>query len=351
MTDIENATTSRDATEETTIVAEVGLNHDGAFGLAKAFIETAADCGVDAVKFQTHIPRAETLPDAPTPPYFDGEPRFEYFERTAFDLEQHAALRRYAEEEHGVEFQSSPFSVEAVELLEEIGVQRYKIPSGEVTNHPYLERIAETGKDVVLSSGMSSWEELESALDVLQESGAGEVTLLQCTSEYPCPPEAVGFNIIEEMRERFDVAAVGLSDHTLGTAVPVAAAARGVSLIEKHFTLSNEMYGSDAEHSITPPELRELVDGVRAVETALNSAVDKDAMAQEMGDMKRTFEKSVVTDRPLEAGDIIESGDIAYKKPGDGIPASEYRSVIGKQVVVDVPEATQLSRDHLESER
>jgi sialic acid synthase SpsE len=348
MTDIGNALTATKSVDPVTIVAEVGLNHDGAFGLAKAFIEVASECGVDAVKFQTHIPEAETLPDAPTPPYFDDEPRFEYFERTSFDRDQHAELRRYAEEECDVEFQSSPFSIEAVELLEYVGVQRYKIPSGEVTNHPYLARIGETGKDVILSSGMSSWEELKEAIDVLKQNGAGDIVLLQCTSEYPCPPEAVGFNVIDEMRERFDVAGVGLSDHTLGAAVPVAAVTKDISLIEKHFTLSQRMYGSDAEHSITPPDLEELVESVRAVEAAINTHVDKDSMTEAVDHMKETFEKSIVAVQDIEAGEVIDEDALAYKKPGDGIPASEYRSILGKKAATSISAQTQLSYSQIE---
>jgi N-acetylneuraminate synthase len=182
------------------------------------------------VKFQTHIAAAETLRDAPNPPYFKGEPRFEYFTRTGFSLPQWKQLAENCRSA-GVEFLSSPFSLEAVDLLEEVGVGSYKIPSGEVTNIPLLRKIAATKKPVLLSSGMSDWAELDAAVAALH--GGGLVTVLQCSSAYPCPPEQVGLNVMTEMRDRYGLD-VGFSDHTLGVAAAIAAAALGASVIEKH---------------------------------------------------------------------------------------------------------------------
>ncbi|MGH6802388.1 MAG: N-acetylneuraminate synthase family protein, partial [Methyloceanibacter sp.] len=216
------------------IIAEVGSVHDGSFGNAQRLIDVAAECGADVVKFQTHIASAETLRDAPMPPYFTGEPRYEYFERTAFTLEQWEALKAHCEGLQ-VEFLSSPFSVEAVELLEKIGVRRYKVPSGEVTNLPYLEVVAQTGKPVLLSSGMSNWAELDAAVDTMLRHH-DRLTVLQCTSEYPCPPERVGLNVMMEMRARYKLP-VGLSDHTRTNYAAYAAVVLGASVIEKHFTL------------------------------------------------------------------------------------------------------------------
>jgi len=179
------------------VIAEVGSVHDGSFGNAQRLIDVAAECGADVVKFQTHIASAETLRDAPMPPYFTGEARHEYFERTAFTLQQWETLKAYCESK-GVEFLSSPFSVEAVDLLEKVGVKRYKIPSGEITNVPMIEVIARTGKPLLLSSGMSDWAQLDAAVNtILRHHNC--LTVLQCTSEYPCPYERVGLNVMMQM--------------------------------------------------------------------------------------------------------------------------------------------------------
>lgn len=309
------------------VIAEIGMNHDGSFGNACRMVDVAAECGAGAVKFQTHISRAETLRDAPMPPYFKGEPRYEYFERTAFRREQWDALRAHCETRK-VEFLSSPFSVEAVELLEKVGVARYKIPSGEVTNLPYLDAVARTGKPVLLSSGMSAWAELDRAVETVLRHHA-RLTVLQCTSEYPCPYERVGLNVLGEMKARYRLP-VGLSDHTLTSYAAVAAVVLGAEVIEKHFTLSRHLYGSDARHSLEPAELGDLVAAVRATETMLASPVDKDAV-ERFRVMKETFEKSVVSVVEISAGAVIRAEMLAIKKPGTGIPAARLGEVVGKR--------------------
>lgn len=331
---------------KTQIIAEIGNTHEGAFGLAKCIIRAAVDSGADAVKFQTHIFRAESLGHAPNPPYFNDESRQQYFDRTSFSLEQWSALRRFAEEECGVGFLSSPFSLEAVDLLEQAGLQAYKVASGEVTNHPLLIRLARTGKRVLLSSGMSSWAELDTAVAVLRDNGCRDLTLMQCTSCYPCPPEKAGVNLLGELGRKYGLP-VGFSDHTLGLAVPVVAVCRGACVIEKHFTLSKRMYGPDPAFSAEPHEFRAMVDAVREAERALGSLVDKDAVAASLGTMKRTFEKSIVSARPLAAGTILTAADLAYKKPGDGLPASAFADVIGRRLLQDLEADRQLRRDML----
>ncbi|NQU55893.1 MAG: N-acetylneuraminate synthase family protein [Rhodospirillales bacterium] len=315
-----------------TIIAEIGSVHDGSFGNACKLIEAGAGAGADAVKFQTHIAAAETINDAPMPPYFVGEPRFEYFERTGFSLEQWRALKDVCGK-NGVTFLSSPFSLEAVELLEDVGVDAYKVPSGEVTNIPLLKRIAETGKPVLLSSGMSDWAELDAAMAALEPGGS--VTVMQCTTAYPCPPEQVGLNVIGEMRERYG-GAVGYSDHTLGFAAGVAAATLGATVIEKHFTLSKLMYGSDAAHSMEPKDFQRYCEAVREAGAMAAVSVDKNDVTA-YRDMKRIFEKSIVAARPIPAGSIMTSDDLAFKKPGDGIRAARYETVIGRTVKADLP--------------
>lgn len=336
--------------KKTYIIAEIGNSHEGSIGLAKQFIKVASECGVDAVKFQTHIFEAESLPDAPNPPYFKDETRKEYFERTAFNLEQWKELKRYAEEECGVDFFSSPFSLEAVDLLEEVGIGIYKIPSGEVNNIPLLEKIAKTGKKVLLSSGMSNWKELDEAVEVLQSNGCKDLVVLQCTSEYPCPPEEAGLNVIDELKERYKNIEVGYSDHTLGFAIPIAAVVKGATVIEKHFTLSKNMYGSDARFATEPHEFKRLVEEIRALEQALQNKIDKDKKAEELREMKIIFEKSIVAARSLKKNTIISFNDLAFKKPGDGIPARDYKKIIGKKLLKDVNENYKLQWEDISNE-
>jgi sialic acid synthase SpsE len=335
--------------KNTYIIAEIGNTHEGSPGLAKCFIKAAAECGVDAVKFQTHIFDAESLPDAPNPPYFKDETRKEYFERTAFPLEQWKKLKNYAEE-CGVDFLSSVFSLEAVDLLEEVGVKAYKVPSGEVTNLPLLIKLAKTGKKIYLSSGMSSWEELDDAVLTLQKNGARDIIIFQCTSEYPCPPEDAGLNVILELKKRYKLP-VGYSDHTEGLAVPLAAVVLGAEVIEKHFTLSKKMYGSDAALATEPDEFERLVKEIRNLEIALISQVNKSKKANELKEMKAIFEKSIVTTTSLKAGTILEENHLAYKKPGDGIPARLFKDVIGKIIKRDLPANYKLKWEDLSDDQ
>lgn len=331
--------------ESVFIIAEVGSVHDGSFGNAKKLITAAANCGVDAVKFQTHIPEAETLPDAPMPPYFKGEPRFDYFRRTSFSLEQWRLLKQHCDE-NNVVFLSSPFSDEAVDLLEQVELAQYKIPSGEVTNLPMVEKIARLGKPVILSSGMSSWDEVDRAVDGIRKFNQ-QITILQCTSEYPCPYEQVGLNVMVEMADRYQVP-VGLSDHTLTNYAVFAAVTLGAVVIEKHFTFSRKMYGSDAIHSLEPDEMVDLVHGVRAIEEILSSNVDKDQI-QPYVEMKNIFEKSLVAVEGIPADTLITRNMIGIKKPGTGISAARLNEVIGRKTRHAIPEGRLLAEtDFLE---
>jgi len=327
------------------IIAEIGNTHEGSLGLAKQFIKAAAECGVDAVKFQIHIFDAESLPTAPNPPYFKDETRKEYFERTAFSKDQWQKLKDYAENDCGVEFLASPFSNEAVELLETIGVQTCKIASGEVTNLPMLKKIAQTKKAVLLSSGMSFWQEIDDAVECLVENGCGELTILQCTSDYPCLPENAGLNILDELKVKYPSHKIGYSDHTLGTAIPIAAVCKGATIIEKHFTLSKKMYGSDAQFSSEPDEFKFLVESIRAVEKGLQHHIDKDEKAHSLTMMKKTFEKMIVAARDLPEGTIIQEDDLAFKKPMAGVSAKAYEEILNKKLSKVIKKNTALSKD------
>ncbi len=328
----------------TLIIAEIGSVHDGSLGNALNLIDAAAGCGVDAVKLQTHISDAETMRDAPMPPYFKGEPRFDYFSRTGFEFGQWVQLREKCDEQ-GVIFLSSPFSEEAVELLESVGMDQYKIPSGEVTNLPMLEKIARLNKPVILSSGMSSWLELDRAVEVVRNFHE-KLTILQCTTEYPCPYERVGLNVMLEIGERYGLP-VGLSDHTLTNYASFAAVTLGACLIERHFTFSRKMYGSDARHSVEPDEMVDLVQGVRAIETTLESKVDKTDVDRYQS-MKDIFEKSLVAIDDITAGNFLERNQVGIKKPGTGISASRLDEFVNRKVRREVKANTLLCEDDFE---
>jgi sialic acid synthase SpsE len=322
------------------VIAEAGMNHDGSLGNAIRMAEVAAECGADAVKFQLHDAAAESTRDAPSPPYFSGESRWDYFRRTAFTDEQWATLKEACDRVQ-IEFVCSAFSVEAVERLEQLAVRRYKIGSGEVTNLELVRRVAATGKPVLLTSGMSSWQELDTAV----EAAGNDVIVLQCTSSYPTPPERVGLNVLEELRERYGKP-VGLSDHTIGNYAAFAAVTLGAVVVEKHFTLSKFMYGPDAAFAMEPDELEDLVEGIRDIETMLANPVDKDDL-EPVAEMKLVFEKSVVTVAEIPAGAVIAREMVAAKKPGTGIPAARLDEVVGRTARVDLPADTVLTEDAL----
>jgi N,N'-diacetyllegionaminate synthase len=323
------------------IIAEAGMTHDGSLGNAIRMAEVAAQAGADAVKFQLHDAAAETTRDAPSPPYFEHESRWDYFNRTAFDDAQWATLKRACDAAR-IEFLCSGFSVAALERLNRLGVSRHKIPSGEVTNLELVRAAASTGKPVLLSSGMSSWEELDAAV-----AAAGDaVTVLQCTSAYPTPPERVGLNVLAELRERYGKP-VGLSDHSVGPNASLAAVALGASAIEKHFTLSRAMYGPDASIALEPTELGALVAGVREIELMLASPVVKEDVAP-YAEMKRVFEKSVVAVADIPAGTTLELEMLAAKKPGTGIPAARLAEVVGRRARTDIAADTVLTEDDVE---
>jgi N,N'-diacetyllegionaminate synthase len=312
------------------IVAEIGNNHDGSIGQARALVRAAAEAGADAVKFQTHIAEAEMLESTPTPPHFD-EPRFQFMKRMGLSLDAHRELKALAEE-HGLIFFSSPFSVEAVDLLEEVGVPLYKVASGEVTNPPLIERIAATGKPVLISTGMSGMHEIEGAVEIFRGAGS-EFAVLQCTSAYPCPPERVNLRAMETFRERFGCP-VGLSDHTPDIYTSIAAVALGAVAVEKHFTLSKRLYGPDHHASLEPDELARLVEGIREVEAALGSGEKE--RDPDLDSVRDAFEKSIVAAVEVPAGAVLEPSMLTTKRPGSGISALRLREVVGRRAARDL---------------
>jgi len=317
------------------VVGEVAQAHDGSLGLAHAFIDAIADAGADAVKFQTHIAAAESTPSEPWRVRFSLQDasRYDYWKRMEFPEDAWRGLKSHAEE-RGLWFLSSPFSRAAVELLARVGVAAWKVPSGETGSGDLLEAILDAGGPVLLSTGMSDWEEIDGAVSKIRSRGAA-FAVLQCTSEYPCPPERIGLNVLDLYRRRYG-APVGLSDHS-GTIYPgLAAAALGADVLEVHVTLSRRMFGPDVPVSLTPTELSQLVDGVAFLETALAHPIDKSAAARETAPLRRLFTRSVVAGKDLAAGTVLTRELLALKKPGSGIPASKISEVIGARLLRDV---------------
>lgn len=329
------------------VIGEVAQSHDGSLGTAHAYIDAIADAGADAVKFQTHIAAEESTPAEPWRVKFSlqDESRYAYWKRMEFTEEQWVGLRRHADA-RGVRFLSSPFSLEAVDLLTRVGVAAWKIASGEVGSGQMFERIAQTRLPVLLSTGMSSFEEIDAAVERVRARGL-PLTLMQCTTAYPCPPEEVGLNLLEEFRERYGCA-VGLSDHS-GTIFPgLAAATLGAEALEVHVTLSRQLPGPDGPASVTSAELRTLVEGVRFIERMRANPVDKDAIAGRMAPLRALFTKSVVLRRDLPQGTPLRLEDLALKKPGSGIPEARMHTVVGRRLSRPVAADTPLTEDDLE---
>jgi N,N'-diacetyllegionaminate synthase len=323
----------------TLIIAEIGNNHDGSVRQAERLIAAAAEAGVDAVKFQTHIADAEMHPSTPTPPHFD-EPRWDFTKRMELSVDDHLHLKTCAEQA-GLLFFSSPFSVEAVELLEAIDTPLYKIASGEVSNPPLLEAVAATGKPTLVSTGMSGLDDVEQALTILRR-GQGDLLVLQCASSYPAAPEQVNLRAMTAMGAHFQLP-YGLSDHTPDIFTCIAAVALGASAVEKHFTLSKQLYGPDHHASLTPKELARLVDGIRQVEAALGNGTKQRDPA--LDPARATFEKSIVTRRPIAAGTVISREMLTTKRPGSGMPARLLEDVVGRRAVRDLNENVLIGAD------
>jgi N-acetylneuraminate synthase len=328
-------------------VAEVAQTHDGSLGAAHAFVDAAAAAGADAIKFQTHLAAAESTPREPWRVPFSRQDasRYDYWRRMEFTPEQWRGLAEHAREQ-GLLFLSSPFSLEAVALLDELGMRAWKFASGEITNIPLIDAVVATGRPVILSSGMSTWTELDRAVGLVQGAGC-DLTVLQCTTAYPCPPEQTGLNVLGELRERYGCR-VGLSDHSATIYPGLAAVTLGAQMLEVHLTLSRHMFGPDVPASLTVEQLTDLVDGVRFIETALANPVDKEAVAAASGDLRAMFGRSIVATRPLAARTVLAAGDLAPKKPAGGIPAERLVELVGRRLRRDLRADEPLCDDDLE---
>jgi len=329
------------------IIAEIAQAHDGSLGMAHSYIDAVAKTGCNAIKFQTHIAEAESSVYEPFRVRFSQQDatRMDYWKRMEFSLEQWKGLKQHCDD-LGLEFMSSPFSNAAVDLLEEVGVARYKIGSGEVNNFVLLEKISQTGKPVIISSGMSSYEELDATIQFLKDRNV-IYSILQCTTAYPTVPEQFGLNVIKELKERYKVP-VGFSDHSSSIEACIAATAIGAELLEFHVVFDKELFGPDAKSSLTMSETKQLVQAVRNVEKALQSPIDKNETEQFSG-LKQIFEKSLAVNKNLPSGHVLTFSDLETKKPkGYGILASDYEQVIGKRLKSDLKQWGFLNYDDME---
>lgn len=316
---------------KTFIIAELGQAHEGSLGIAHSYIDALAETGVDAIKFQTHIADAESSEFEPFRVKFsyEDDTRIDYWKRMEFTPEQWIGLKKHCDDKN-VEFISSPFSNAAVDLLEQIGVSKFKIGSGEVGNLLMLQRIAKTGKDIILSSGMSSFMELDTTVSFLQEF-TNNISILQCTTSYPTNPQQWGLNVLQELRDRYKVP-IGFSDHSGDIFACLAAATLGANILEFHATFDKRIFGPDTSSSITIDNIKNLVKGVRQIEISKSHPIDKNDNLS-FSSLKSIFEKSLALNKDLEKGQTITINDLEAKKPKNyGVNADNYQFVIGKKV-------------------
>jgi N,N'-diacetyllegionaminate synthase len=317
------------------IICEIGQAHDGSLGILHSYIDALAGTGVNIVKFQTHIAHAESSIFEPFRIDFSREDktRFDYWKRMELSFDQWKSIKTHCENV-GLEFMSSPFSIEAVELLEKLNVKRYKIGSGEISNMLLLNRIKKTRKPIILSSGMSSLNELDKAVKLFIDAGT-EVMVLQCTTEYPTNPESWGLNMISELRTRYRLP-VGYSDHSGDIYSSIAATALGAEIIEFHVTFHKKMFGPDTSSSVQINDVPLLVKGINQVSKALKNPVQKNDL-EKFKVLKKMFEKSLAVNKDLKQGHVLRELDLETKKPRDhGIPASDFEKVIGKKLQKDL---------------
>lgn len=319
---------------KTLIIAEAGVNHNGSIELAKQLIDAAAEAGVDYIKFQTFKTENLVSRQAVKAEYQKrntgetDDSQFSMLKKLELSPEQHWELMEYCRQKK-VRFFSTAFDLESIGLLSELGLEMWKIPSGEITNYPYLKKIARQGKPVILSTGMSDLQDIANAMEVLEKYGVirEQITVLHCNTEYPTPFADVNLRAMETIREQLGVK-VGYSDHTVGIEVPIAAVALGATVIEKHFTLSRTLEGPDHKASLEPGELKAMVSAIRNIEVALGDK-DKKVTASEAKN-KAVARKSIVAARNIKAGELFTEENISVKRPGNGISPMEWENVLGR---------------------
>ena len=310
------------------IIAEAGVNHNGDLDTAKKMIDVAKEAGVDIVKFQTSITSTSKFSEkAKYQKKTTGEAgtQLDMIKKLRFSFDQHKQLKEYCDKV-GLRYLSTPFDFESIDFLDELGCDFWKVPSGEIVNVPYLRKIGRTGKNVIMSTGIGTMEEIENAIKILRENGSGTITLLQCTTEYPTPYEDINLRVMYTLRDKFGLE-VGLSDHSMGIEVPIAAVAMGAKVIEKHFTLSREMPGPDQKASIEPDELKAMVRAIRHIEAALGDGVKSPHIGEI--ENRHISRKSIVAKRDIKKGELFTEDNIAPRHAGKGISPARWDEVIG----------------------
>lgn len=313
------------------IIAEAGVNHNGDIEIAKRLVDEVALAGADAIKFQTFKAESLVCKDARKADYQmttteQSESQFDMLKKLELTSEMHEQLIEYCTQK-GIMFLSTPFDIDSIHYLVDCGINILKVPSGEITNYPYLREIGKTGKKVILSSGMSTLEEVQEAVNVLRNHGSGEITVLHCNTEYPTPYKDVNLLAMVTIRNELDVA-VGYSDHTQGIEVPIAAQRLGASVIEKHFTLDRNMEGPDHRASLEPWELQAMVRAIRNIEQALGDGrkIPSESEIKNIGIAR----KSVVAQCDIKAGEKFTEVNLTTKRPGTGINPMRWNEMIGK---------------------
>ncbi len=316
----------------TFIIAEAGVNHNGSIEIAKKLIDVASQAGADAVKFQTFKAKNLVSKNAQKANYQkettdEDESQYEMIKKLELDVDTHKELMRYCDEKRII-FLSTPFDLESIELLYELGLEIFKIPSGEITNLPYLRAIGKLKKRVILSTGMADLGEIEDALDLLVDSGTKRenIIVLHANTMYPTPMEDVNLRAMQTIASAFGVE-VGYSDHTLGIEVPIAAVAMGARVIEKHFTLDRDMEGPDHTASLEPDELKAMVNGIRNIEKALGNGIKKPTPSEKPN--IEVARKSIVAARDIKKGEIFSEENLATKRPAKGINPMRWDEIIG----------------------
>lgn len=319
---------------KTFIIAEAGVNHNGKIELAYKLIDAAKEAGADAVKFQTFIPEKGVSKFADKANYQKkttgkNESQLDMIKKLSLSFKDHKKLLEYCKNKN-IKFLSSPFDLDSINFLNKLGLNIFKIPSGEIINLPYLRKIGSLNKKLIMSTGMANLGEVEFALDVLINSGTKRenITILHCTTNYPCPYEEVNLKAMLTLKEAFKIP-VGYSDHTLGIEVPVAAVALGATVIEKHFTLDKNMEGPDHKASLEPDELKAMVKAIRIIENALGDGIKKPNKSET--DIMKVARKSIVAFKDIKIGETFSEDNITIKRPGTGISPMRWDELIGKK--------------------
>ena len=327
--------------KKTLIIAEAGVNHNGSLEIAKQLVNKAKEADADIIKFQTFNPKALTSKYAEKASYQkkttdERESQQDMLEKLMLSEDDFKSLKSYCDST-GIRFLSTPFDLDSINFLENLGCDLWKIPSGEITNLPYLEKIASSHKPVIMSTGMATLDEVGDALLVLKRNGAGEITLLHCTTQYPAPYESVNLRAMLALKDKFGCK-VGYSDHTKGIEVPIAAVAMGAEVIEKHFTLDRNMPGPDHQASLEPDELKAMVSSIRNIEQAMGDGIKKPSESEIPNII--VARKSIIAARNIKKGELFTKDNITTKRPGNGISPMKWQEVLG----------TRAKRDFMEDE-